>query len=59
MAGEASSKNRIFLIAVPTIGLVVTLYYSDLLGDITYHIEALTYFILYDVPRFITHVLGL
>lgn len=59
MAGENSSKNRIFLIGVPTIGFVVILYYAGLLGFVTYYIEELMYFILYDVPRFVTNVLGL
>ena len=59
MAGQSSSKNRILLIVVPTIGLAVILYYSDLLQVITYQLEALMYVILYDIPRFITNVLGL
>lgn len=59
MAGENSSKNRIFLIGVPTIGFVVILYYAGLLGFVTYYIKELMYFILYDVPRFVTNVLGL
>ena len=59
MASETSSRNRIFLLVVPTIGLVVILYYSGLLEDITYQIEALMYSILNDVPRFIMNTLGL
>ena len=59
MASETSSKNRILLIAVPTIGLVVILYYSGLLGFATFYIEELMYVILNDIPRFITNVLGL
>ena len=59
MASETSSKNRILLIAVPTIGLAVILYYSGLLGFVTYYIEELMYVILNDIPRFITNVLGL
>ena len=52
MASETSSKNRILLIAVPTIGLAVILYYSGLLGFVTYYVEELMYVILNDIPRF-------
>ncbi len=59
MAGEASLKNKVLLIGVPTIGFVVVLYYSGLLEVITYQLEALLYLILNDVPRFILNTLGL
>ena len=47
------------MIIAPTIGLAVILYYSGLLEDITYQLEALMYFILDDIPRFIMNALGL
>ena len=47
------------LIIVPTIGLLVILYYSGLLGDINYYVEELMYLIGDVIPRFITHILGL
>ena len=59
MAAGASSKNTILLIIVPTIGLVVLLYYSDLLSGITYYVNELMYFILNVIPRFIDDTLGL
>lgn len=59
MASEASSSNKVLLIGVPTIALLVVLHYAGLLGFVTYYIEELMYFILYDIPRFITNVLGL
>jgi len=59
MAAEASSKNTILLIVIPTIGLVVLLYYSDLLSSITYYVNELMYFILNVIPRFIENTLGL
>ena len=59
VASEGSSRNRIAVIIVPTIGLAGILYYSGLLEDITYQIEALMYFILNDIPRSIMNTLGL
>ena len=59
MADKASSSNKVLLIGVPTIASLVILYYSGLLRVITYQLDALMYFILYDIPRFIMNVLGL
>ncbi len=59
MASEASSSNKVLLIGVPTIAFLVILYYSGLLGFITYYTEALMYFILSDIPHFIMNALGL